>query len=192
MLPFHNIPGLRLGPPVCASVTDARVATFRERMDTTTKKPDWELAIRRQLGLPRHFTANDGASVILRVGIIFAIAAVILLLSAPWYLSYAALFAAVDFAGLGLQQYSFYTSRVYSECWVDEGSPVVALVALTACLFGGVSLLLYVLLANSTLSCLLLLGTLHGGILSSYRWQFWGSFFDGNDKLHDANARRNY
>jgi hypothetical protein len=57
---------------------------------------------------------------------------------------------------------------------------------------GGISLLLFVLFSSSPFTQLFVLGTLHGGLLSSYRWQFWGSFFDGNDKLHDAGSRRNY
>ena len=57
-------------------------------------------------------------------------AAVVLLASVPWFLSHVVAFAAVDFFGLGMQQYAFYTSRVFSECWVEEGAPVVALVAL--------------------------------------------------------------
>ena len=161
-------------------------------METTSRKPQWEIILRRRLGLPRHHTANDDATVLLRVGFIFAIVSLLLFIAAPWYLSYTALFAAIDFAGLGVQQYAFYTGRVYTECWSEEGAPVVALVALTACVLGGISLLLFVLFSSSPFTQLLVLGTLHGGLLSSYRWQFWGSFFDGNDKLHDAGSRRNY
>ena len=161
-------------------------------METTSQKPQWELILRRKLGLPRHHTANDNATVLLRVASIFVVVSLLLCLVAPWYLSYAAFFAAIDFAGLGVQQYAFYTGRVFTECWADEGAPVVALVALTSCVLGGISLLFYVLFANSPFTQGIVLCTLHGGLLSSYRWQFWGSFFDGYDKLHDAGSRRSY
>jgi hypothetical protein len=161
-------------------------------METTSQKPQWEIVLRRKLGLPRHHTANDNATVLLRVGFIFALVSLLLFFAGPWYLSYTVFFAAVDFAGLGVQQYAFYTGRVYTECWEEEGAPVVALVTLTSCVLGGISLLLFILFANSPVIQLLIFCTLHGGLLSSYRWQFWGSFFDGNDKLHAAGARRNY
>ena len=144
-------------------------------------KPAWELAVRRNAGLPRHHTANDGASVLLRVAAFFGVAAVVLLASVPWFLSHVVAFSAVDFFGLGMQQYAFYTSRVFSECWVEEGAPVVALVALTACVLGGISLLFEVILGG--LPRILVLGSIHGAVLTSYRWAFWGSLFDGTDKV---------
>ena len=156
-------------------------------MDSAPKQA-WELVVRRHALLPRHSTANDDASVLLRIAILFVAAAAVLLLAAPWYVSHFVGHAALVYSGLGLQQYAFYTGRVYSDCWTDEGAPVMLLTVGVGFLLGAIFMVSELLF--SPFMCLVLLGALHAGMLTSCRWAFWGSLFDGNDKLHDQRARR--
>ena len=44
---------------------------------TTSIKPAWETALRRRIKLPRHYTANDSASVLLRLSALGFFAAAI-------------------------------------------------------------------------------------------------------------------
>jgi hypothetical protein len=37
---------------------------------------------------------------------------------------------------------------------------------------------------------MIVLGTLHIGLLTSCRWAFWGSLFDGTEKFANEAARR--
>ena len=114
------------------------------------------------------------------------VASLLIAVSASWYWALLALFAASAFSGLGLQQYAWYTTRVYSECWADEGIAVVALVALASALLALISLVLWLLMPR--LLCLLVVGGLHLALLSSCRWAFWGSLFDGYEKRRDESA----
>jgi len=65
---------------------------------------------------------------------------------------------------------------------------VVSTIALMAVLLGGVSLLFSLLLHGVT--SVAVLGTLHVGLLSSYRWAFWGSLFDVRSPRSHAHALR--
>lgn len=155
----------------------------------SSPKPAWELAIRQQIGLPRHSTANDDARVLLRISFMVAAAAVIVSLAAPFlFLRYACIFIASAFVGIALQQYVWYTSRIYTECWTDEGAPVVALVVLGAIVFGLISFVFAVLLRG--MLRYLICGGLHVALLTSYKWAFYGSLFDGTEKLQDERGRR--
>lgn len=140
-------------------------------------KAAWELALRRRIGLPRHNTANDGAVVLLRVSALAIVAALLALLAMHWAIGRAAAFAASAFVGLALQQYAWYTGRIYVECWSDEGIPVVAVAALAAGMISLISVLFSVLLSG--FMRLLVLGAIHFGLLFSWRWvALWGSLFD--------------
>ena len=156
--------------------------------DTARRKAAWEVALRLRLGLPRHSTSNDGAVALVRVALLMALTAAVLLTCCPWPVGLAAVASASAFAGIGLQQYAWYTSCIFSECWADEGLPVAAVALISSLLLGGVSLLLWVLLGGVTR--LLLLGALHAGLLTSHRWAFWGSLFDGNEKRQRDDRRR--
>ena len=116
-----------------------------------TGKSAFEMACRRRLNLPRHSTANDGAAVLLRIAALAVCAASLSSLVAPWLLVRFALFSTSAFVGVALQQYSWYTGRVYTECWTDEGFPVVATAVLIAALLGLISLLFSILLPSLTL-----------------------------------------
>ena len=76
---------------------------------------------------------------------------------------------------------AWYTGRIFTECWSEEGYAVSAVVALSALVIGFISLLMSLLLAP--LLRIALLGGLHVGILTSWRWAPWGSFFDGIEKM---------
>jgi len=119
--------------------------------------------------------------VLLRISMIVLLIAAITFTFAPWFLARAVAFASTSFVGLALQQYAWYTARTYTECWIDEGVPVVALVTLSAAILGGISSVLSMILRG--LIRIAVLGTVHVGLLTCYRWQFWGSLFDGNEKL---------
>ena len=49
-------------------------------------------------------------------------------------------------ACMALQQYVWYTGRIYAECWAEEGAPVVAMVLLASFVFGLISFVLALLL----------------------------------------------
>ena len=140
-------------------------------------KSVYEQSLRHALGLPRHNTANDGAFVLMRLALLAAVASALILLSTPWIVGGAAAFVASAFAGLCVQQYAWYTNHVYVECWSIEGMPVAALTALSAGAFGFASLIISMLLPLS--ASMLVLGTLHVAMWTSYRWHFWGGLFDG-------------
>ena len=59
---------------------------------------------------------------------------------------------------------------------------MVAVAMLTSFIVGMMSLVLSVILL-SWWTRLLVLGTVHVGILTSARWGFWGSLFDGTEKV---------
>ena len=156
-------------------------------------KSVYEQSLRHALGLPRHNTANDGAFVLMRLALLAAVASALILLSTPWIVGLAAAFVASAFAGLCVQQYAWYTNHVYVECWSIEGMPVAALTALSAGAFGFASLIISMLLPLS--ASMLVLGTLHVAMWTSYRWHFWGSLFDGmgsrsTEKKEEAPPRR--
>ena len=54
---------------------------------TTSIKPAWETALRRRIKLPRHYTANDSASVLLRLSALAFFAAAIAFVVAPWFVN---------------------------------------------------------------------------------------------------------
>lgn len=141
------------------------------------RKPVWEVALRRQLRLPRHSTSNDDASTLLRIAACVVLAALLTCLSAPWVAGRAAFFTASSFVGLALQQYAWYTGRIFTECWSEEGVPVVATAALSSMLVGMISLLFSILLGG--IARVVVLGGLHSLLLFSWRWGgLWGSLFD--------------
>lgn len=146
----------------------------------TGAKPAWERFVRKWVGLPRHCTANDEAAVLLRLTVLSACAAALVCVCMGGVLGRLALYSWLSFAGVSLQQYVWYTGRVFVECWSDEGVPVVAVAAITAMVFGAFSLLCSVLLTG--VAWVVVLGTLQGSILSSYKWAFYGSLFDGTEK----------
>ena len=151
---------------------------------TTSIKPAWETALRRRIKLPRHYTANDSASVLLRLSALAFFAAAIAFVVAPWFVARLALFSASAFTGLAVQQYAWYTGRIYTECWSDEGIPVVATCGLAALFLGLFSVLFWLLLP--ALTALVLIGGLHSALLYCWRWgNIWGSLFDGTEKLRD-------
>ena len=141
-------------------------------------KPAWEVMLRRVIRLPKHSTANDGAVLLLRAAALVAIAAIIVVLFAPWFVGRLAVFTTSAFVGLALQQYTWYTGRIYSECWNDEGIPVLMTVGLSAVLLGVLSLLFSILLVGHGFLKIVLIGGVHFAILSSWRWAIWGSLFD--------------
>ena len=156
-------------------------------------KSVYEQSLRRALGLPRHNMANDGAFVLMRLALLAAVASALFLLSTPWIVGCAAAFVASAFAGLCVQQYAWYTNHVYVECWSVKGIPVAALTALSAGAFGFASLIISMLLPR--VASVLVLGTLHVLLWTSYRWHFWGSLFDGKesrstDEKKEAPSRR--
>ena len=133
--------------------------------------------MRRHLRLPRHSTANDDAAILLRIAGSGVVAALLTMLFAHWLAGRTAMFTASSFVGLALQQYAWYTGRIYTECWADEGIPVVATVGLSSLLIGLISLLFSILLSG--LLRVVLLGGLHVAFLFSFRWGgIWGSLFD--------------
>ena len=156
---------------------------------SSAPKPAWELALRRQIGLPRHSTANDDARVLLRLSFMFVAAALLSCLAAPFYfIRLVCLFTASAFVGMALQQYVWYTGRIYAECWAEEGAPVVAMVLLASFVFGLISFVLALLLPQ--MLCWLMVGGLHMALLTSSKWAFYGSLFDGTEKLRDERSRR--
>lgn len=151
------------------------------------KKSAWEAALRLRLGLPRFSTANDGAVALVRAALLVAAAAALVGVCCPWAAGVAAAGAASAFAGLALQQYAWYTARIFSECWPDEGFAVASIIGFASLLLGGLTLLLWA--ALSGLRRALVLGALHAGLLAAYRWGFWGSLFDGVEKLQQQRRR---
>jgi hypothetical protein len=143
----------------------------------TEKRPTVEAWLRRRMRLPRHYTANDDASILLRLAGAAPLAALVLALMSNWVVARLALFAASAFAGLTLQQYAWYTGRVYAECWAFESGPVIGTAVLTSFILGGISLLFSMLLQGFT--CIAVLGGLHLALLFSWRWvDLCGSLFD--------------
>ena len=141
----------------------------------------YEVVCRRRLGLPKHSTANDDAVVLLRLAMIAASLCMLACVYCPWFLRRFAVFTTSAFLGLSLQQYAFYTSRSYIDCWTDEGFAVAAVVGISACAIGFISLMFSLLLPS--MIGFVMLTVLHGALLTSSRWARWGSLFDGNDKL---------
>ena len=145
-------------------------------------KPLWELAVRRRIGLPRHNTANDGAVVLLYTIALLLGVAVVTACAAPWFAGRAAVFTASAYTGLALQQYAWYTGRIYAECWGEEGVAVVAIAMLMSILIGVVSMLFSILMGS--MLRLIVLGGLHAALLFAWRWVgLVGSLFDGTEKL---------
>lgn len=152
-------------------------------------KPAWELAIRQRVGLPRHSTANDDARVLLRISFMFVAAAGLTGVTVPFFfLRQTCAFIASAFVGIALQQYTWYTGRIYSECWADEGAPVVAMVVLAAIVFGLISFVFALLLSG--ILRYIICGGLHAALWTSCKWAFYGSLFDGTEKLRDEYSRR--
>ncbi|KAL3905637.1 MAG: hypothetical protein SGPRY_010844, partial [Prymnesium sp.] len=89
----------------------------------------WEQLLRlRLLRVPRHFSANDGASSLLYFAAFALLSSLVLALLASPMFRYALSAFGFIFAGLSLQQYSFYTAETFSECWAVEGPLVVAVI----------------------------------------------------------------
>ena len=141
-------------------------------------KSVWEVTLRRLIRLPKHSTGNDGAVLLLHAAALVVIVAIIVVLCAPWVIGHLVMFSASPFVGLALQQYAWYTGRIYAECWNDEGVPVLLTVGMSSVLIGVLSLLFYVLLMGHGLLKIVLIGGVHLAILSSWRWAIWGSLFD--------------
>ena len=151
-------------------------------------KPRWEQLLRlRVLSAPRHSSANDSArSLLIAAGVVAAVClSLCIVCTRP--LQWALIAFGVVFSGLSLQQYAWYTVRVDSECWEDEGRPVVMIVAFSSALLAVMNVLATALLPG-WLQQLLQAGFALG-ILTCHRWAPWGSLFDGTDKL-DARRRR--
>ena len=145
-------------------------------------KSSAELALRRHLRLPRHHTANDGATILLRIAALVTIASVLSTVVVPWIFVRFAVFTASSFVGLALQQYAWYTGRIFVECWSEEGFPVVATIVLVSVLLGALSWLFSILLQGVTR--FVVLGGLHMAVLCSWRWgSIWGSLFDVRTRL---------
>mmetsp|Transcript_19139 Transcript_19139/g.39039 ORF Transcript_19139/g.39039 Transcript_19139/m.39039 type:complete len:157 (+) Transcript_19139:102-572(+) len=143
-------------------------------------KSMFERWVRSRTRLPKHCTANDDAAVLLRLSVMALTVSGLVSCSCPWYAVWFSWFTASAFIGLSLQQYAWYTAKISVDCWSDEGFPVVAVISLSAMMIGFLSFVLAALLPPWTR--LLGLTILHVGILTSVRWSFWGSLFDGTDK----------
>ncbi len=123
-------------------------------------RPAWELALRVRMGCPRYFTANEGASELLRAGAAALIAGWCIWACGPPLLAWAALVGSHCSAGLALCQYVHYTSRTHAECWEVERAPVITLVLGSAAIAAFITLpctLLLPILVTSTASLLLAL-----------------------------------
>ena len=145
------------------------------------KKDFYEPALRKLIKLPAHRTANDDALVLLRLALVATAGSALTVLIVPWVLVRFIGFSLSAFVGLSVQQYTWYTGRIFKECWVEEGVPVIAVLMLSSLAIGVLSLLFSVLLPP--LGRTFLLGGLHLALLTSCRWSVWGSLFDGTDKL---------
>ena len=148
-------------------------------------KPWYESALRRRIGLPKHCTANDDALVLLRLAMLSIATCVIVAVSTHWIFAWWMAFTTSAFLGLSVQQYVWYTGRIFNECWSQEGVAVAAVVSLSAAALGFMTLLFSLLMPS--LLRMLVCGGLHAALLTSYRWAFWGSLFDGTEK---ANKKR--
>ena len=151
-----------------------------------TRRPFYEPPLRRFLGLPRHNTANDGARA-LAVGAAVVVACCTCLVlylrldgtaKRGSVVSFALLilparlcaFAfACTFTGLALNQYAWYTTRTYHDCFHDEQGPVWRIVTFVVAIVSPSSWLLAVLLLLAVAAGL-------------PRVMALGSLFDGHDK----------
>ena len=158
-----------------------------------TKRPFYEPPLRRLLGLPKHNTANDGARA-LAVGAAVVVAVcgglglrgtlpVSLLL--PFRLALCGF--ACAFTGLALQQYAWYTTRTYVDCFYDEQGPLWMIVTFAASLVGAVTFVVAIVCPSThvRLLILLLLLAVAAGLP---RVMALGSLFDGREK--DLKVRR--
>ncbi len=157
-------------------------------VDNRRRKPAWEVVVRQRLSLPRYSTANDGAAVLLRMAATFALVACVTVLTCSRWIGILVLATASGFVGLAVQQYTWYTSRIFVECWKDEGHAVASVAGLMALIVGGLTTIFWLLLPLGWR--LSLVGGLHTGLLTSHRWAFWGSLFDGVEKQVAAQASR--
>ena len=161
-----------------------------------TRRPFYEPTLRRFLGLPRHNTANDGARA-LAVGAAVVVACCTCLVlylrldgtaKRGSVVSFALLilparlcaFAfACTFTGLALNQYAWYTTRTYHDCFHDEQGPVWMIVTFAASLVAAVTFVVSIVSPSSWLLAVLLLLAVAAGLP---RVMALGSLFDGHDK----------
>ena len=99
------------------------------RRNVGMPRAQWEARLRVRLRCPRYFTANEGASELLRATGAALIAGWCIWACGPPLLTAASLIGAHCSAGLALCQYVHYTSRTHAECWEAERAPVITIVA---------------------------------------------------------------
>ena len=148
---------------------------------SSTARPLWEIRLRQLLRLPRHYTANDNASILPKCAAVVLSASSVIWVLQPAVVGWPVLVAACTFAGLAIGQYSHYTARTGVDCWSDESLPVIGIMVL-ACLLVGFTSGLAVLLPRTMRAPALL--CLCAGLLSVPRLAvpIVGSLYDGTCK----------